>query len=268
MAKLEIEVDDATGLPKELPEALKKHVDTLVTSGVDKGFKARHAELRTQLEEELTKKLGKGGELTETERARVKALEEELERHRIADAERKKDYDAAQKIREEAEAKREAERKQAEEAKDKEITRRDGRLREMARSEIKIAAKTLGARDESLDELASILGANIDLDADLNPFVKGEDGKPAVDDKNQPVTIEGYVKAYLDKKPHHRAPAGGTGGGARGGASLTNLTGPALLAQQKLEAAQAELAKNPTSNAAVNKVLAAKRELVKAASGK
>jgi hypothetical protein len=46
MAKLEIELDDATGQPKDLPDALKKHVDSLVTAGVDKGFKARHAELR------------------------------------------------------------------------------------------------------------------------------------------------------------------------------------------------------------------------------
>jgi hypothetical protein len=37
--KLEIEVDDTTGQPKDFPDAIKKHVDGLVTAGVDKGFK-------------------------------------------------------------------------------------------------------------------------------------------------------------------------------------------------------------------------------------
>lgn len=262
MATLQIEIDDTTGLPKELPDALKKHVDGLV----DTGFKARHAELRTKLEKELA--ATRGADPTEAERARLKALEEEVERHRLADAERKADYDKANKIREDAEAAREAERKKADDARDGELKRRDGRLREMARGEIKIAAKTLGARDESLTELAALLGADLDLDADLNAFVKGTDGQPAKGQDGNPVTIEGHVKAYLDTHPHHRATTAGTGGGARGGANLDHLSGPVRAAQQKVNEAQAELEKNPNSNALVTKLLNAERDLKKVQSGR
>lgn len=262
MAKLEIEIDDATGQPKELPDALKKHVDGLV----DVGFKARHAELRTKLEKELTEKL-RTGDGTEAERAKLKALEEELERHRIAEAERKKDYETAQKIREEAEAKREEERKAKEAEKDKEITRRDGRLREMSRSEIKIAAKNLGARTESLDELAALLGADIDLDADLLPFVKGADGKPATDKDGKPVTIEGHVKAYLDTHPHHRVSTAGAGGGARGGAHFASMSTEVREAATKVEALQKQIADGDHSTTTLNKLFEANRELTKARAG-
>lgn len=263
MATLQIEIDDTTGQPKEIPDALKKVIDAQIAQGVDTGFKARHAELRTKLEAELAAK-NTSGTASEADRARLKALEEELDRHRIADAERKADYDKAQKIREEADKKRDDERAAKDAERDKEITRRDGRLREMARTEIKVVAKTLGARDESLDELGKLLGADLDLDADLNAFVKGADGKPAADKDGNPVTIEGHVKAYLDTHPHHRASTAGAGGGARGGANLEHLTGPVRAAQQKVNEAQEKLAKNPSSNVAVNDLLEAQRALKQA----
>jgi hypothetical protein len=261
MATIQIEVDDATGLLKELPEALKKHTDALV----DAGFKARHKELRTAIEKELGGL--RGGEPSETERARLKALEDEVERHRIADAERKADYEKAQKIREDAEAAREAERQKATAEKDKELDRRTGRLKDMARGEIKIAAKTLGARDESLGELALLLGADLDLDADLSPFVKGADGKPATDKDGKPVTIEGHVKAYLDTHPHHRSATAGTGGGARGGASQQHLTSEARDAQSKVDAIQDRIAKGDRSDTAINDLFEAERALKKAQAG-
>lgn len=264
MAKLEIEIDDATGQPKELPDALKKHVNTLV----DTGFKARHAELRTTLEKELTDKLKGSGGLSEAERERMKALEEENSRHRQSEAERRADYEKANKIREEAEAAREKERQAEAEKRQQEITRRDGRLREMARGEIKIAAKTLGARDESLDELGRLLGADLDLDPDLQPFVKGADGKPATDKDGKPVTIEGHVKAYLDTHPHHRAPTGGAGGGARGGATLTaGLSTEAREAAAKVQAIEERIQKGDRSDTAVDDLFEAQRALAKARAG-
>lgn len=266
MAKIELEIDDTTGAPKDLPEALKKHVDALVSTGVDAGFKARHKELRTSIEKELTEKRG-GGEQSEAERARLKSLEEELERHRIADAERKADYEKAQKIREEAEAKREEERAKAVAEKDKEISRHAGRLRDMARGEIKIAAKTLGARDASLDELAALLGADLDLDADLKPFVKGADGKPATDKDGKPVSIEGHVKAYLDTHPHHKSASGGTGGGARGGASTQHLTTEARDAQAKVDDLTARIAKDPRNDALIGELYEANKALKQAQAG-
>lgn len=256
MATLQIELDDTTGQPKELPDALKKHVDTLIAQGVDKGFKARHAELRTQLEKELK---ASGGDPVVAEK--LKTLEEENQRFKLDELERQKKYDEAEQLRKEREEKRQQDHQKELTAREQEIQRRDNRLRETARTEIKIAAKKLGARDESLDELGKLLGADLDLDADLNAFVKGADGKPAADKDGKPVTIEGHVKAYLDTHPHHRASTAGTGGGARGGANLEHLSGPVRAAQQKVNEATAELEKNPHSNVLVNRLLEAQREL-------
>lgn len=226
-APIEVEYDETTGKIGTLPEPLQKFVDGLINQ--------THRTLRQQVAD-LETKVKTGGEGI-AERERLKALEEENHRFKTAEAERKAEYEKALKIREEADAKREEERKREIEKTQQELHRRDGRLREMAKNEIKIAAKNLGARAESLDELAAILGASLDLDADLQPFVKGPDGKPAIVD-GAPVTIEGYVKGYLDTHPHHRASTGGTGGGARGGASLTGGD-PKLVAE--IETAEEEL---------------------------
>jgi hypothetical protein len=263
MAKLEIEIDDTTGSPKEIPDALKKHVDSLV----DAGFKARHTELRTKLEKDFAEKY-KPGTGDPSERERLKLLEDENQRFKTAEAERRAEYEKALKIREEADAKREEERQKAADEQTKELTRRDARLRDMARSEIKIAAKNLGARTESLDELAKLLGADLDLDADLLPYVKGADGKPAAGQDGTPVTIEGYVKAYLDKNQHHLAPTGGTGGGSRGGASYT--AGLSTLGQEalrKVESIQERIRKGDKSDAALMELYEANLALTKARAG-
>lgn len=238
---LEVEFDEATGKIGTLPEPLQKFVDGLIDQ--------RHGKLRSELAD-LQAKV-KSGTGDNVDRERLKALEDEVNRHRTADAERKSEYDKAIKIREEAEAKRDEERNKELEKANGELARRDGRLREMARSEIKIAAKNLGARTESLDELAALLGAQLDLDADLQPFVKGTDGKPAADKDGKPITIEGHVKAYLDSHRHHVKGQDGQGGGARGGATFEHLSGDVRTAQEQVDAADAALKKNPRDNHAL-----------------
>lgn len=261
---LTIEYDEASGKIGTLPDPVQKMVDGLINQA--------HKTLRTQiadLETKLKTGGGGGGGGGAADLERLKALEDENSRFKTADAERKAEYDKALKIREEAEAKREEERKKELEKATGEVTRRDTRLREMARSEIKIAARTLGARTESLDELAKLLGADLDLDADLQPFVKGADGKPATDKDGKPVTIEGHVKAYLDKNQHHRAGSGGTGGGARGGASLAGGDPTEIeKAEKDLEAAQARYRANRTDMTALNAVNEAKKQLDKVKAGK
>lgn len=240
---LEIEYDEATGKIGALPEPLQKFVDNLINQT---GGKLR-AKIEADVEAKYADKL-KG--VDPAERERLKLLEEENSRFKTSEAERKAEYEKALKIREEAEAKREEERKKADDLRSKELDRRDARLRDMAKNEIKIAAKNLGARTESLDELARLLGADLDLDSDLQPYVKGTDGKPATDEAGKPVTIEGHVKAYLDSHAHHRTPTSGTGGGARGGASLTTstLTGKALEAQKKVDEIKERMStRNPTN---------------------
>lgn len=255
---LEIEYDEATGKVGTLPEPVQKMVDGLINQA--------HKGLRSQISD-LEKKVGGGNDAVERER--LKALEEENQRFKTADAERKSEYDKALKIREDADAKRDEERKKDADKTQAEIKRRDERLREMARSEIKIAAKRHGARDESLDELARLLGADLDLDADLQPFVKGTDGKPAVDKDSKPVTIEGYVKAYLDTHTHHRAAAGGTGGGARGGASFSGADPTAVeKAEGDLKAAQERYRANRNDVDALDAIQKASVRLKTAKAGK
>lgn len=250
---LTIEFDEATGKIGTLPEPVQKMVDGLIGQA--------HKTLRQQIVDlEIKVKGNNGGDAVERERLR--ALEDENQRFKTADAERKTEYDKALKIREEAEAKREEERKKDGEKTTAELKRRDDRLREMARSEIKIAAKNLGARTESLDELANLLGAALDLDADLQPFVKGADGKPATGADGKPVTIEGHVKAYLDTHSHHRASSGGTGGGARGGASFSGAEATAIeAAEAELEEARKKLARNKSDTRAMGSVLAADKKV-------
>jgi hypothetical protein len=264
MANLEVDYDETTGKIGTLPEPIQKFVDRLIA---ETGGKLR-ATITKDVETQYAEKLKA---VDPVEREKLQIALDENGRFKIAEQERKAEYEKALKLREEAETARETERNKALDATKVEITRRDVRLREMAKNEIKIAAKTLGARTESLTELAALLGADLDLDPDLQPFVKGADGKPAVDKDGKPVSIEGFVHAYLDTHPHHRVSVAGAGGGARGGASIhsSTLTGPALRAQQTLDDVNQRIAKKGSPSAAdINEQFKAIRGVRAAAAGK
>lgn len=131
----------------------------------------------------------------------LRTLQAEVEQYRIKDAEAGKRYEEAIAIRE---AREQAERQKLQ----AEIDRRTERLKRAVQADIKAEALKAGAREESLDELAAILGPRVGLNDDLDPVVDGAD------------SIEALVSAYLDSKPHHRKSPGGksmgtTGGGAR-----------------------------------------------------
>jgi hypothetical protein len=93
-------------------------------------------------------------------------------------------------------------------------------VRDSVAKTIRAAAATHGARAESLDELERLLAVDVDLDDDLQEFVKGADGKPRTDDKGQRVTVEGLVADYLKSHTHHVAVAPAKGGKAPGGSTL------------------------------------------------
>ena len=215
MAKIEIEIDDATGAPKDLPDALKPWQQRQFNEGFQKGS-AKKAELA-------------------------------------------KDHDKAKQLREEQHQK-------DLETRDTAIKTRDEKLRIGVNAEIKAAALRVGARDESLDELIKLLGGEIHFDEKLDPIVKGADGKPAVDDKGQLLTIEGRVRQYLDKNRHHLKPAGGTGGGAGGGASFAHLTGDLRDLEERRVVLEKTVQTNASDSAAllelheVNQKIAAKKK--------
>lgn len=262
MAVLSIDVGD-DGKIGELPEALKTHL----AAQIETTLKAKEKELSDRaFNEGFQKGNAKKAEelkphlVDPAERERLKTLEKENEAMKIADLEREKKYEEANKIREDRHAKELAEKNEA-------IAKREGKLRSGAKSEIKAAALKYGARDESLNELAILLGGEIDFDDQLEPFIKGADGKPAVDAKGQPLTIEGRVRAYLDANRHHVKAPGGSGGGARGGASFDSLSDAARDAQSKVDDAEKRLKENPRDNQAITDLHEASKALARAKAG-
>jgi hypothetical protein len=199
MAKIEIEIGD-DGAIGTLPEPLQKFVDKRIDEAYQKG--ADKAEKRLS---PLT--------VDPKELERLRTIAKEAEDAKIALLERDKNYEEAQKIRDKRhQDELDAERQSHGKTKTK--------IRELVGTSIRAAAVEAGARSESLDELERLIGADVDLDGDLNIFVKGADGQPLVNDKGEKVTLEGYVQSYLDKKPHHKAGTPAKGGKAPGGAAL------------------------------------------------
>lgn len=257
---LSIELGADGKIVGELPDALKSHISSQIETTLktkerelsDKAFNEGFAKGNAKKAEELKPHL-----VDPVERERLKTLEKELEDRKIADLERDKKFEEAKEIRDK--------RHQDElRTKDEAITKRDGKLRNGARSEIKAAAMKFGAREESLNELAILLGGEVDFDDQLEPFVKGADGKPAVDAKGQPVTIEGRVRAYLDANRHHVKGPGGAGGGATGGASFEHLSDAVQSAQAKADAAEKAFNANPRNNDLLIAMQTANTELAKA----
>ncbi|MCC6774409.1 MAG: hypothetical protein IT360_24710 [Gemmatimonadaceae bacterium] len=178
------------------------------------------------------------------ERERAKTLEEENSRLREAEAVREKRWDDALKEQETRLSRQITEKDDAIKARDAELDRRTGRLKSMLGSEIRAAAVAAGAREESLPELVKLLGADVDLDADLNPIVKSADGKPLEKD-GKPVSIEGFVTDYLASHPHHLKGSRGVPGRSIDGASFRRPA--ATIAEVQHEDALAAVASNPTT---------------------
>jgi len=231
MAKIEIDLpDDGTLDENNLPEALKKPFQVMFDKAFGKGAEKAAKEAKAQLDREIervTKELKTvGGDPVLAERA--KTLEMELSQLREAEATRTNNLQEAQRIRDERHAKELEDRDGKVQAAQQEIERRTGRIRELVTSEVRIAAQRHGAREESLDELDFLLSRRIGLNPEnLQAFVADETdpSKPAAGADGKPVTIDGLVQQYLTDHPHHKAPAGGRGGGAAGGKSMAGDKG-------------------------------------------
>lgn len=248
MAEVTIEIDDTTGDIKTLPEQVQKFLDARINDAFKRGA------------QKVEKELG-GKVMDPAERERLKLLEDENARFKEEKALAEKNYEEARRLQEERLAKIAAEKDATIAATQAEIARRDGRLKSMLGAEIRAAAVAAGARDESLPELEKLLGADLDLDADLAPYVRGANGQPATDKDGQPVSIEGHVRAYLAAHPHHIRGARTTPGRANGGASFRQS--PASPADVDRETALAAVAEDPSART-VGKAIGAIRARAKA----
>lgn len=202
--KVEVEIGE-DGKVGTLPEQLQEFFNKEFNAAFAKGAAKKAEELKPHVADPV-------------ERERLKQLEEENQKFKLSEAEREKRYEDALKMRDEKHQKELAEREDR-------IKAREVKIRRAVDSRIEAAAVKAGARDESLTELVKILGGDIDLDADLEPFVKGTDGKPSVDKDGKAIDIEGHVKAYLESHAHHRKAPQGKGGGAPGGRAFRDTGG-------------------------------------------
>lgn len=202
MATVEIELGENGEIGK-LPDVLQKFFDKRIDEAYQKG--ADKAEKRLSPLAVDPKEL---------EGLRSKA--KDLEDLQLQIAERDKNYEEAQKIRDKRHID-ELKKEQDAHA----LTRK--RVREFANKAIRSAAVEAGARAESLDELERLIGADVDFDQDMSPFIKGPDGNPLEKDGVK-VEIEGYVREYLERKPHHKAAPPAKGGQAPGGRTLRGGT--------------------------------------------
>jgi 23S rRNA pseudoU1915 N3-methylase RlmH len=251
MAQFTIEIDDKGDLVGTAPAELDGIFKRIESTGHGAGY--------TKAQQEATEKLKAEIERVRTEEAaRVRAeqphLTEKLSRFESDNqALNKQVQDNAREYTKNLTAREEAHARvlteQAERQK-KLVTRIEASTRQV----LKGMAKALGARDESMDELDIILAGSIGYTDEMEPFVKNPDGTTR-SHLGKPMSIEAYVKDYLDTHPHHRKPAQGQGGGARGGASFQGHSHAV-----SFDAAKARIESGDRSAGAINEAFEALRK--------
>lgn len=62
-------------------------------------------------------------------------------------------------------------------------------------------------------QVASLLRSNIQIDDEGKSYVVGPDGQRMTDGKGNELSVEAYVKAFIEENPHFQRAAGGRGAG-------------------------------------------------------
>ncbi len=235
MPKFEVEIDDKGEFVGTLPTEMTTVLDKLKTSahgeGYGKGAQKAAEEAKAQIE------------------AAIKAEKAKLEATMPLEKAKWDDIDAQNKLlKGQIETTVAEHRKRMTELSESHATEltqrmaalqaRDAKIRTLVNGQLRALAAQAGARDESLPELEVILQHRIGYDDNMEPFVLAEDGKSkATTAAGNPLGIDVFVKQYLENHQHHRKPAPGRGGDARGGASLraASLTTSATAARERVE---------------------------------
>ena len=226
---LTIEVDEQ-GKWGTLPEPLQRFVDRAVAEAYKRGAEKTEARLSDRV-------------VDPAERERLKQTEADNQLLREEIATRDKNFEEAARLREERFQKSLSDAESRVTMAAQEIERRTARLKDMLGAEIRAAAVAAGAREESLAELSKLLGADVDLDTNLEPFVRAADGSPREQD-GKPMSIQGLVSEYLATHPHHLKGGRSTAGRAQGGVALRQAMGQTTDAADDAFAAVAE---NPST---------------------
>jgi hypothetical protein len=217
MPRLELEIDEKGEIVGDVPSPLKAILEREQTMSYGNGFKNGSSETaekaKRQFEETLKAEIAKKDALAPLEREKFARTEEENAALNARLTEIMRDSNQTLRAREEAHARELLSRSDA-------LTARNTRISALVGEQLEGLAMSSGAREESLPELRVILGNYIGFTDDMEPYIKGEDGKERRLANGQAVTLKAFVKDYLDTHPHHKAPLKGAGGGARGGATF------------------------------------------------
>ena len=253
MAKLEVEIDDKGEFVGELPTELTSILDKLKSAshgeGYGKGAQKAAEEAKAQIEAAIKAEKLK----LEAQFPLEKAKWDDIDQHnKLLKTQLETTVAESRKRlteREEAHAVELTTRMEA-------LAKRNEKIKTLVNANLKSIAASAGARDESLSELEVILQHRIGYDDHMEPFVKAEDGNPAKTTAGNPLPIDVFVKQYLDNHPHHRKPAPGRGGDARGGASLRGNGATATT----LDGAKARVEGGDRSYDAINELFQAGRK--------
>lgn len=252
MARIELEIDDAKGeILGDPPEVLKaifaRIENTAHGQGFGKGAAKAAEEAKAQIASAVAAEKARLDALAPLEREKFQRESEENKTLKQQMLESSRETDRQMKAREEAHATQLLERAEA-------LKKRNAKIVDLTKHTLRGEARAAGARDESLDELEVILHASIGYTDDMEPFVRNPDGT-AKTVQGKPQTLAAFVKEYLDTHTHHRRPAAGQGGGARGGASFSGHTGT-----PSADAAKARIDAGDRSGSAVNDLFLSTRK--------
>jgi hypothetical protein len=216
MSRIEVELNEQGEIVGEAPESLKaifaRIENTAHGQGFGKGAAKAAEEAKAQIASAVAAEKARIEALAPLEREKFQRESEENKTLKQQMLEASRETDRQMKAREEAHATQLLERAEA-------IKKRNALIVDLTKAQLRGEAVRAGAREESLAELEVILHAAIGYTDDQVPFVRNDDGTPKTV-QGKPQTIAAFVKEYLDGHAHHRRPTGGTGGGARGGASF------------------------------------------------
>jgi hypothetical protein len=251
MPPVTIEFDDKGDPVGELPQQLTAMFTRIENAsygkGYGKGVETAAQDAKKQIEDNVKAEVARLNAMAPLEAEKHARIAEENSILQQRLNEHLKESDRALKGREEAHAREIVARTEA-------LQKRNGKIQELVKAQIRADAMGYGARDESLTELEVVLINGIGYDDDMEPFVKDADGKPAtLHGKN--VSLSQFVKQYIDSHPHHRKAPAGAPGNARGGASYYGTQNTATV-----ESARARVDSGDRSASAINELFEAGRK--------
>jgi hypothetical protein len=252
MPLVEIEFDDQGEPVGDAPAPAKTWLERETTKAYGNGFRSgsekTKVETAKQFEETLKAKLAEKDALAPMERAKYAQMEEETKALNARFTQTITDHTKTLREREEAHSREILARSEA-------VTLRNKRIDALVQDQLEGYAIAFGAREESLPELKVILRNYIGYTEDMDLFVKGDDGNPRIAG-GKPMSPKAFVQNYLETHPHHRKPAGGIGGGARGGATFHGYNRETV----SMDQARTRINQGDRSAGAINELFEASRK--------